>query len=140
MIFGTVFLDRTATLPYVWKIYHKNWRNLGLVTHIFIKLSQNVGLINTHILIYRHARCDYMLWDRPLILLRFLSIFILYYWPFKSELLYLHQTFIDCVSNVMEHSLILLRFFLGIFIYYWRPFISEVLYLHQQARSWPDLH
>ena len=51
LIFETVFLSRSATLPYVWKQYHKNEWRLRLVTHIFTKLSQNVCLINIHILI-----------------------------------------------------------------------------------------
>ena len=32
-------------------------------------------------------------------LLRVIGIFIHYYWPFTSELLYFHQTFTNCVSN-----------------------------------------
>ena len=40
------------------KKYHKNKRHLRLVAHIVTKLSQNVYLINTHILIYRYARCN----------------------------------------------------------------------------------
>ena len=38
---------------YVWKIHHRNER----------QLSQNVCLINTHILIYWHSRCDCKLWN-----------------------------------------------------------------------------
>ena len=37
--------------------------------------------------------------ERLLILLRVLSIFIHFWRTFMSELLYLHQTFTDCVSN-----------------------------------------
>ena len=40
-------LGRSATLPYVEKKYYKNERYLRLVTHIFIKHSQNMCLINT---------------------------------------------------------------------------------------------
>ena len=47
------------------KKYHKNERHLRLVTHIFSKLSQNVCLFNTHILIYWHARCN-LLFDEKL--------------------------------------------------------------------------
>ena len=50
LIFQTVFLGRTATLPYVWKIHPK--------AHIFTKLSQDVCLVDTHILIYWYARCN----------------------------------------------------------------------------------
>ena len=45
LVFETVFLDSL-------KKYHKNERNLRLVTYTFTKLSQNVCLINTQILIY----------------------------------------------------------------------------------------
>ena len=45
------------------KKYHINERHLCLVTLIFTKLSQNVCLINWHILIYRHVRWDYKLWN-----------------------------------------------------------------------------
>ena len=37
---------------------------------------------------------------RPLILLRFLGIFIHFWQPFRSELLYFHHTFTDCLSNL----------------------------------------
>ena len=45
------------------KKYHKNciW-HLFLVKYIFIKHSQNVCLINTHILMYRYARYNFQLW------------------------------------------------------------------------------
>ena len=54
----------------------------------------------------------------------FLCISIHSWRPFMSELLYLHQTFYDCVSNlqVIERSLILLRF-LCIFIHHWWSFL-----------------
>ena len=65
--FATLFFfcHGMKTLPYVWKVYHENGRHLRLVAHIFTKLSQNVCLINTHILIYWHARCDCKLWHAP---------------------------------------------------------------------------
>ena len=63
LIFKTVFLCRSTTLPYVWKIYHKNEWYLRLVVPIFTKLSQNVYLVNTHIFIFWHARCDRQLWN-----------------------------------------------------------------------------
>ena len=40
----------------------KNERHLSLVTHSFSRLSQSVCLINTHILIYCHARYICKLW------------------------------------------------------------------------------
>ena len=55
--------DRSKTLPYVWKKYLKNERYLCLVTHSFTKHSQNVCLINTHILVNRYPRCDCKLWN-----------------------------------------------------------------------------
>ena len=42
---------------------HKHLRHLRLVAHIFTKFSQTVCLINIHISIYRHTRCDRMLWN-----------------------------------------------------------------------------
>ena len=56
--------------------------------------------------------------ERPLILLRFLGIFIQNWQEFMFEVLYLHQTFTDCVSswktfwymNILLVSLIQLRF------------------------------
>ena len=50
---------------------HKNERHLGLVTHSFTKLSQNVCLIKTHILIYWHAKYIRKLWKA----LRFFCVF-----------------------------------------------------------------
>ena len=41
------------------KKYHKNERHLCLVAYIFTKLSQNVCLINTNILMYWHFRCNH---------------------------------------------------------------------------------
>ena len=51
----------------------KKWKNiLKIIIHnscllscILTKLSQIVCLINTYILIYRYARCDYKLWSAP---------------------------------------------------------------------------
>ena len=69
------------------------------IVHIFTKLSQNVYLINKHILIYWHARCNCKLWNAILFYCVFSGILILFWRPFMSELLYPHQTFIDYVSN-----------------------------------------
>ena len=62
LVFETLCLGRSKTLSYVWKIYHKNERHLCLVAHSFTKISQIMCLINTHILIYLHARCNCKLW------------------------------------------------------------------------------
>ena len=40
-----------------------NITKMGLVVHNFTKHSQNVCLINIHILMYRHARYDCKLWN-----------------------------------------------------------------------------
>ena len=74
---------------------HKNEQHLCYVTHIFTKLSQNVCLINTHILIYCNAICNCKLWV--------FSIFIHCWQTFMSELLCFYQIFIDCVSNQFTH-------------------------------------
>ena len=58
------------TISLFWRGWISDFRgcNLGkskTVEHFFIKLSQNICLINTYILIYRNARCDCMLWNTP---------------------------------------------------------------------------
>ena len=73
--FLTVFLGRSATLSYIWKIHHKNERFLRLVAHIFTKISQNVCLVNTHIFMYWHARCNCKLWSTFFVLLRIFGYF-----------------------------------------------------------------
>ena len=73
-----------------------------LTIHVWIvvspqKLSLIIYLINTDM-----SKCQMWLqvMERPLILLRFLVIFIHYYWRvFMTKVLYLYQTFTDCVSN-----------------------------------------
>ena len=62
LIFKTLCLGRSKTLPYVWKKISQE-RHLRLVSHIFTKLSQIVCLINVHILICQHAKCDCRLWN-----------------------------------------------------------------------------
>ena len=71
-----------------------------LVAHIFTKISQNICMS------YQYTHFDIstcQTWPQVMechfILLRFLSIFIYYHWPFLSELLYLLQTFTDYVFN-----------------------------------------
>ena len=39
----------------------------------------------------------------PFDCIAFFGIFIHYYWPFMSELLYPHQTFTGCISNQYTH-------------------------------------
>ena len=101
MIFGTRCLGRSKILPYDWK-YHKNQRHLCLLTHIFTKHSHNVCPIDTHILMYQYARCDCKLLNSFWLYRVFLGIFIHYWRAFKSEVLYLHQTFADCMSQNLK--------------------------------------
>ena len=127
LIFETVFLGRSATLPYAWKIHHKNEWHLCLgCTYPHQTFTEYISNWYTHFDIL-----TFQMWlqvmECHLILLRPLGIFIHYYWLFMSELLYhLHQTFTDCVSHQywyskcqmwlqsMENLSILLRFFLRI--------------------------
>ena len=82
------------------KKFHKNERHLSLVTHSFPKFSQNICLINTHILIYWNARCSCKLWKAIwFYCVFFLGILIHYWLVFMSKVLYLNQTFTDWVSN-----------------------------------------
>ena len=84
-------------------VFLTGWKQFP--THIFTKFSQNVYLINTHIFIYRHARCNCKLWSVPWICCIFLTIFIHNCQLFMSEVLYLHQTVINCVFNITFHIL-----------------------------------
>ena len=108
------------------KKYHKNEWHLLLMAHIFTKLSQNMSLINTHILIYQNDRCDCNLWNTFGFYCVFWVFSCIIWRPFMSELLYLPQTFTDYASNqythiymstyqmglqIMERPLILLLFF-----------------------------
>ena len=63
LISNTVFLSRYGYTALCLKNISQKGTRLCLVAYIFTKLSQNVCLINTHILIYRYARCDYKLWN-----------------------------------------------------------------------------
>ena len=58
------------------KIISKIERHLCLVTHTFTKLSQNVYLINTYILMYCYARCSCKLWKVPWFYCVFFWIFL----------------------------------------------------------------
>ena len=54
-----------AGCPIFEKVYHKNKQYLWLVTYIISKFSQNLCLINTHIFIYWHTRCNCKLSKAP---------------------------------------------------------------------------
>ena len=55
--------DRNRNTAICLKKYHKNGRYLSLEEDIFAKISQNMCLLNTHILICQHARCGCKLWN-----------------------------------------------------------------------------
>ena len=82
----------------------QKWTHLCLVTYCFVKLSQNVclmsnqytQLINSNILI---CQMCLQIMEGHMILLRFLGILIHNWREFMSEVLYLHQTFTDYVSD-----------------------------------------
>ena len=96
LIFGNLCLARSKTLPYVWKKYYKNEQHLYLVAHILTKISQNVCIHLPDITTSFGKSVDFISF--------FGYILIHYWWPFMSELLYLHQTFTDCVSYQFTHS------------------------------------
>ena len=75
-ILMTLCLGSSKVLPYAWKKYNT--------------LTQNMCLINTHILVYWYVICNCKLW----IALDFIAFFV-YFHTFMSELLYLHPTFTD---------------------------------------------
>ena len=89
LIFETLCLGRAKTLTYVWKKYHKNVPYLCFVAHSITKLSQNMCLINTHILMFQYARCNRKLW----------KVFWFYcvFWVF-IELIVSAQSFIKFIS------------------------------------------
>ena len=89
-----IFLQLSATLHYVWKIYYRNDRNF-----FFTKLLQNVCLIDIRIFMYHHARCDCKLWNALWFYYVFVYFFIHFWQTFMSEVLYLHQNFTNCVFN-----------------------------------------
>ena len=64
-----------------------------MVPHIFIKLSQNVCLIDIHILIYWHARFDRKLWKA----LWFYYVF----WPF-SYIIIEYSCLNSCISTKLS--------------------------------------
>ena len=86
LIFKTVF----------W-VGHKNKRYLRFATHIFTKLSQNMCLVNTQFFIYWYVRCDCKLWNVLWFYCVFFGIFIHYWRPFISELLYIFSKLLQIV-------------------------------------------
>ena len=144
LVFETVFLGRSATLPYVRKINHKNERHLRLVSHILTKLSQNVCLTNIQILIYGHSRCDCKLWNAPWFYYVFWVVSYINNWLLMSELLYLHKKkhslivyLIDTDVSKCQMCLQVMESFLILWLFFansaqnWQILMSEVIYLHQ---------
>ena len=77
------------------KIHHKNERNLRLVSYIDTKLSHNVYLINTHILIDRLARCDCKVWNA-------LWFYWVFFWVF-SNIFDDYSCLNFCISAKLSH-------------------------------------
>ena len=65
---------------------------------ISTKLALIMCLINTHILIYWHARCHSKLWNTSWFHSVFFVNFSHNWWIFMSEVLYIYQSFTDCLS------------------------------------------
>ena len=61
--FRDIVFGKVKNIAICLKKYHKSEWHLYLVRHNFTKLSQNMCLIDTHILIYRYSRCDCKLWN-----------------------------------------------------------------------------
>ena len=128
-----VFINKIAV------IFHSH---LCLVAHIFTQLSKNVCLINTHILVYQHARYDCKLWSA----FKFYCVFWLFLYNIidyscLKNFISIKLSQIVCLISidmlkcqtwlqVMKSLLILLRF-AEFCTKLTRIFMSEVLYLHQ---------
>ena len=100
LILETLYLGSSKTLPYVWKKYHKNEQHLCYVKHNSTKLSQNVNLINIHILIYRYARYNCKLWKA----LWFHRVF----WVF-SYIIDEHSRLKCCIFTKLSHIVCLIN-------------------------------
>ena len=99
LIFETVFWTNRQRV--VLKKNRKNQRHLCLATHIFTKLSQNVYLINTHILEYRHDRLDCKLWNAHWFYCLF-CIFIHKWRLFVSEVLCIWVMYLFWYINMSD--------------------------------------
>ena len=76
LIFVDTLFGQFKNITLGLKKYHKNERHLCLVAHIFTKVSHDMCLINTHILLYQHARCNCKLQKALLFYSVFFGIFI----------------------------------------------------------------
>ena len=83
------FLDKLIIKNVQNEILYKNWRHLCMVAYSFTKFTQNMCLINTHILIYQYVRCDCKLWNATWFY--FVLSLCLNYWIFTklSQIMYL---------------------------------------------------
>ena len=93
-------------MPYAWKKYHKNERDLRLVSQILTSSP------NFHRMCFQSIRTFQFIY-MPDVTARYVNSldFIVFFGHFHtsfttifmSQLLYLHQTFTDCVSNWYPH-------------------------------------
>ena len=81
------------------KKYSKNERHLCLVRHSFNKISQNMCLINTHILVYRYARCNFSLWNAPWFYCVFFWVFFIHNWSLNHSI-FSKLSRVVCLINV----------------------------------------
>ena len=92
-----ILVDSNVTWFLISSVFWAGWQNCLLSEKISQKYTtflSNVCLINTHILIYQHARCNSMLWNS----LWFYTVFFDYFYMHIID-----QTFNDCVSNEYTH-------------------------------------
>ena len=127
---------------------NKNERHFCLLTHFLTKLSQNVCLINMHIFLYWHARCDCKLYH----VLWLYCVFFLLILAHNQNHSCLNFCIIVKLSQTIclidTHNLVyqnarydcrLWKFlwincvFFGIFIYY---YMFKTLYFHQTLTNY----
>ena len=111
----------------------KNERHLCLVLHICTKLSQNVCLINTQILVYWHAKCNCKLWKA----LWFYCIF----GYFHTLLTSIHVWSI--VSSPKFHRLcvwLMYTFFICIFYFIFRYIVWQCIQSHMYTNTHTHIH
>ena len=105
--FQNCFLGQVGNTALCLKKYHKNEWHLCLVTYIFTKLSsQNMCLRIKYIFWYIDMPdVTVISYKKPLfIFFYFWGIFTHYWRLFMSEVVYLHQSFKDCVSKIVVLS------------------------------------
>ena len=85
------------------KKYHKNEWHLCLVANSFTKLSWNVYLINTHILIYWHAKCNCKSWKTHL--------FYCIFWVFQYIIVE-HSSLKYCIFSKLSQIVCLINVYI----------------------------